>query len=143
MKSVKSYKKSNSCASQNPSRIWNPAKSSPNRCKILFDRIGCKAAVLLDCLLSTESRHIQSPQGVGEIFLCPCLINSPTRFACRGIKFCNSCRKIGKIIWLGKNIKQYLSIRSVFDSQIWPVHNFLSFLSYLQINFNGQACLYL
>jgi hypothetical protein len=33
---------------------------------------------------------------VGEIFLCPFLINSPTRFARRGIKYLNSNKKISE-----------------------------------------------
>ena len=64
----------------------------PNECKCFFGTIGCIATELLDHLFSTEWQSDRMTESqtfllhirVGEICLCSFLINSPTRFACRG-----------------------------------------------------------
>ena len=64
----------------------------PNGSKKNFGPNGWKAAELLDRLFTTEWQShrvtpLPLPIRVGEIFLCQFSINSPTRFARRGIIF--------------------------------------------------------
>ena len=82
----------------------------PKWMQIFFGPIRCKAAELLDCLLSTEwqSHRVTTfplPIWVGEILLCPFLINSPTGFACRGMN--------GETLTLiGDNVKKLMNDKS-------------------------------